>query len=80
MRYRIFEQVLNEQVIYGATEQWRMVDEVEGNSFEEARIFALARNPFLQSMSIDDGEKTRIELHDVNKKLDMEEINRICKK
>lgn len=80
MKYRIFEQVLNEQVVYGDKDLWRMVDEVECNSFEEARIFALARNPFLQSMSIDDGEKTRIELHDVNKKLDMEEINRICKK
>ena len=71
MKYRIFEQVLNEQVIYGATEQWRMVDEVEGNSFEEARIFALARNPFLQEMVIDDQKETRVHLREVNKKLEM---------
>ena len=71
MRYRIFEQVLNEQVIYGATEQWRMVDEVEGNSFEEARQFALARNPHLQSIVIDDGKETRVQLHDANQKLEM---------
>ena len=71
MKYRIFERVLNEQVVYGCEQQWRCVDEVEGNSFDEARIFALARNPQLESMVIDDMDKTRVEINEVNVKLDM---------
>ncbi len=71
MKYRIFEQVLNEQVIYPATEQWRMIDEVEANSFEEARVIALTKNPHLQEMTIDDKKETKVHLRNVNAKLDM---------
>lgn len=73
-KYRIFERILNEQVVYGATDMWRQVDEIECSSFEEARKIALKRNPQLGSITIDDSDKTRIDLPDIRVSLEKEEI------
>lgn len=61
MKYRIWEQLLNEYTDHPTA---RMVDEIEANSFDEAYKIAKQRNPQLGAMRIDDhagGGKTAIE-------------------